>query len=262
MRQFVGRATKTAFDRLRIIGQSTSFIFRRTDHVSVPSASAQKINNNKKNEIFNLQLRSGLDSSSSAYCVRMLHNLSREGRTIICTIHQPSAAIYEMFDQVYVLAQGQCVYKGAAANTLSYLGENGLQCPLYHSMADFCKLCPKFVQQRHIITWTLYIICSNWSGKRWLWWFRTTIVDGSKSVDHLSDTKIDSRRFGRSNAGDQSEHAWLHRCSTIEKTIVDWWQGNNHSSIWMVEILDFSTSMSCALLSRLGMWFSIRRACH
>lgn len=69
----------------------------------------------------------------------MLHNLSREGRTIICTIHQPSAAIYEMFDQVYVLAQGQCVYRGAATSTLSYLGENGLQCPLYHSMADFCK---------------------------------------------------------------------------------------------------------------------------
>lgn len=82
---------------------------------------------------------SGLDSSSSSYCVQLLHNLSREGRTIICTIHQPSAAIYEMFDQVYVLAQGQCVYRGAAGNTLSYLAENGLQCPMYHSLADFCK---------------------------------------------------------------------------------------------------------------------------
>lgn len=69
----------------------------------------------------------------------MLHNLSREGRTIICTIHQPSAAIYEMFDQVYVLAQGQCVYRGASGNTLAYLAENGLQCPMYHNLADFCK---------------------------------------------------------------------------------------------------------------------------
>lgn len=67
----------------------------------------------------------------------MLHNLSREGRTIICTIHQPSASIYEKFDQVYVLAQGQCVYRGAARNTFSYLAENGLQCPMYHSLADF-----------------------------------------------------------------------------------------------------------------------------
>lgn len=109
---------------------------------------------------FDLHICSGLDSSSSAYCVQLLHNLSREGRTIICTyylcyycyynccyigvyivigtIHQPSAAIYEMFDQVYVLAQGQCVYRGAAANTLAYLAENGLQCPMYHSLADFC----------------------------------------------------------------------------------------------------------------------------
>lgn len=90
-----------------------------------------------------------MDSSSSAYCVQLLHNLSREGRTIICTIHQPSAAIYEMFDQVYVLAQGQCVYRGASGNTLAYLAENGLQCPMYHSLADFCMYllrisCPTF----------------------------------------------------------------------------------------------------------------------
>lgn len=88
--------------------------------------------------LFSPHLCSGLDSSSSAYCVQLLHNLSREGRTIICTIHQPSAAIYEMFDQVYVLAQGQCVYRGAAGNTLTYLAENGLQCPMYHNLADFC----------------------------------------------------------------------------------------------------------------------------
>lgn len=112
---------------------------------------------------------SGLDSSSSSYCVRMLHNLSREGRTIICTIHQPSAAIYEMFDQVYVLAQGQCVYKGAAANTLSYLGENGLQCPLYHSMADFCKCsrishshCHLF-SETHNYIWPCSLFSLQWS---------------------------------------------------------------------------------------------------
>lgn len=79
----------------------------------------------------------GLDSSSSAYCVQMLNNLAREGRTIICTIHQPSAAIYDIFDQVYVMAEGYCVYKGSPANTLSYLSSNGLNCPVYHNVADF-----------------------------------------------------------------------------------------------------------------------------
>ena len=82
---------------------------------------------------------SGLDSSSSAYCVRLLHNLSREGRTIVCTIHQPAASVYEMFDHVYVLAEGHCIYQGSAQNTVSYLSSIGLQCPHYHNSADFCK---------------------------------------------------------------------------------------------------------------------------
>lgn len=90
---------------------------------------------------FAIFLLSGLDSLSSTYCVQLLHNLAREGRTIICTIHQPSAAIYDVFDQVYVMAEGQCVYRGAPANTLSYLGANGLHCPIYHSVADFRKFC-------------------------------------------------------------------------------------------------------------------------
>jgi hypothetical protein len=44
----------------------------------------------------NLIVFSGLDSSSSTYTIRLLHNLAREGRTIVCTIHQPSASIYEV----------------------------------------------------------------------------------------------------------------------------------------------------------------------
>lgn len=82
-------------------------------------------------------LDSGLDSSSSTYTIRLLHNLAREGRTIVCTIHQPSASIYEMFDHVYVLAEGHCVYQGSNANTVPYLASLGLQCPQYHSAADY-----------------------------------------------------------------------------------------------------------------------------
>lgn len=85
---------------------------------------------------------SGLDSSSSAYCVRLLHNLSREGRTIVCTIHQPAASVYEMFDHVYVLSAGQCIFQGSAINTVPFLSSVGLQCPQYHNPADFRK-CPR-----------------------------------------------------------------------------------------------------------------------
>ncbi|XP_065090174.1 ATP-binding cassette sub-family G member 1 [Ochlerotatus camptorhynchus] len=79
----------------------------------------------------------GLDSSSSLYTIKLLQGLAREGRTIVCTIHQPSATVFEMFDHVYVLAEGHCVYQGSALNTVPYLSSVGLQCPQYHNAADY-----------------------------------------------------------------------------------------------------------------------------
>ena len=54
---------------------------------------------------------SGLDSSSCAQCIALLKQLASEGRTIICTIHQPSARIFEMFDKLFLLGEGQNIYK-------------------------------------------------------------------------------------------------------------------------------------------------------
>ncbi|XP_017885032.1 ATP-binding cassette sub-family G member 1 [Ceratina calcarata] len=79
----------------------------------------------------------GLDALSSSQLIRLLHSLAKAGRTIVCTIHQPSAVVYETFDNVYLLAEGRCMYEGATKNTVAYFASVGLQCPKYHNPADF-----------------------------------------------------------------------------------------------------------------------------
>ncbi|CAH1397760.1 unnamed protein product [Nezara viridula] len=81
---------------------------------------------------------SGLDTVAAAQIIRLLNKLSRAGRTIVCTIHQPSASLFELFDRVYVMAQGRCIYQGgSSAHLLYYLAANGFVCPTHYSIADY-----------------------------------------------------------------------------------------------------------------------------
>ncbi|XP_037826696.1 ATP-binding cassette sub-family G member 1-like [Lucilia sericata] len=83
----------------------------------------------------------GLDSSSSFDTIQLLQLLANEGRTIVCTIHQPSSNIYNLFNQIYVMSRGYCTYQGSPGRTVDYLKSVGLECPAYHNPADFLLEC-------------------------------------------------------------------------------------------------------------------------
>lgn len=80
---------------------------------------------------------SGLDSVSTTQCLTLLKRLAANGRTIICTIHQPSALIFETFDHIYAIAEGQCIYQGSSDKVVPFLSQLSLVCPAFHNPADF-----------------------------------------------------------------------------------------------------------------------------
>ncbi|DBA00883.1 TPA: hypothetical protein N0F65_008526 [Lagenidium giganteum] len=80
---------------------------------------------------------SGLDSFMAETVVLQLQQLARNGRTVIATIHQPSSELYGLFDMLYLLSDGACVYHGKAADAVGYFGNLGFQCPSFVNPSDY-----------------------------------------------------------------------------------------------------------------------------
>jgi len=49
---------------------------------------------------------SGLDAKAAEIVMRVVSKVAATGRTVICTIHQPSAQIFGMFDKLLLLKRG------------------------------------------------------------------------------------------------------------------------------------------------------------
>ncbi|XP_046962160.1 ATP-binding cassette sub-family G member 1 [Vanessa cardui] len=79
----------------------------------------------------------GLDSSASTSLIALLNGLARGGRTLVATIHQPSALLFDKIDSIYCLTSGSTLYSGPRMHLLPSLASAGLRCPPYHNPADF-----------------------------------------------------------------------------------------------------------------------------
>ena len=52
--------------------------------------------------------------------VFLYYSLSRHGRVVIMSIHQPRYSILKLFDTITLLSKGEMVYQGAARAALPY----------------------------------------------------------------------------------------------------------------------------------------------
>ncbi|QKX59307.1 uncharacterized protein TRUGW13939_06439 [Talaromyces rugulosus] len=86
---------------------------------------------------------SGLDSLAAYNIVRFLRRLADAGQAVLCTIHQPSAVLFEKFDDLVLLKSGgRVVYHGElgadSRTLLNYFERNGgKQCPNDANPAEY-----------------------------------------------------------------------------------------------------------------------------
>lgn len=79
---------------------------------------------------------SGLDSSTSLRILKTMRKEANRGMTILMTIHQPSSAIFMLFDRVIVLSEGYCIFNGAPREVKSHFCELGMPDFRYANPAD------------------------------------------------------------------------------------------------------------------------------
>ena len=80
---------------------------------------------------------SGLDSVTAYELIRTLSELvNNTGCTIVASIHQPSARIFDLFTHVIVLNAGRTVYQGRQSEVLPTFTAAGYPCPMHTNLSD------------------------------------------------------------------------------------------------------------------------------
>ncbi|CAI9101371.1 OLC1v1038677C1 [Oldenlandia corymbosa var. corymbosa] len=102
--------------------------------------------------IFMDEPTTGLDARAAAIVMRAIRNVADTGRTIVCTIHQPSIDIFESFDELILLKTG---------GRLTYVGPLGEQSSRVVEYFEGIPGVPKIKNNHNPATWLLEVTSTS-----------------------------------------------------------------------------------------------------
>ncbi|KAM0297798.1 hypothetical protein HYE67_003282 [Fusarium culmorum] len=79
---------------------------------------------------------SGLDATAASSIMRTLKAIARLGISIIVIIHQPRTEIFDLFDNLILLGNGQTIYEGPQIESQTYFESMGFQFPEHSNHGD------------------------------------------------------------------------------------------------------------------------------
>nr|XP_024391802.1 ABC transporter G family member 36-like isoform X3 [Physcomitrium patens] len=90
--------------------------------------------------LFMDEISTGLDSSTTFSIVRTLGQFTRTlDSTVVISLLQPAPETFELFDDIILLSEGQCVYHGPREHVMEFFESCGFKCPERKGIADFLQ---------------------------------------------------------------------------------------------------------------------------
>ena len=94
--------------------------------------------------LFMDEILTGLDSSTTYQIVKCLqHFTNLMDATILMSLLQQALEIFDLFDDIILLSEGQIVYHGPRKNILEFFESYGFKCPERKGTADFLQEVPR-----------------------------------------------------------------------------------------------------------------------
>ncbi|RID62357.1 hypothetical protein BRARA_E01435 [Brassica rapa] len=190
--------------------------------------------------IFMDEPTTGLDARAAAIVMRAVKNVAETGRTVVCTIHQPSIDIFETFDELILMKNGgQLVYYGP-------LGKHSSRVIDYFERIPGV---PKIQKNCNPATWMLDIT-SKYTEEQLGMDFAQAYKDSTLYkenklvVEKLSSSSLGSEdlsfpsRFSQTGWGQLKACLWKQHCS--------YWRNPSHNLTRIIFM--FLNSTLCGLL--------------
>ncbi|KAI2771809.1 ABC-2 type transporter-domain-containing protein [Daldinia loculata] len=167
---------------------------------------------------------SGLDSGAAFNIVRFLRKLADAGQAILCTIHQPSAVLFENFDELILLKSGgRVAYAGElgkdSQKLIGYFESNGgPKCPPNANPAE----------------WMLEAIGAgnpDYAGQDWgdTWLQSKNFEDQSREIAQMNEKRRNVQHS--KNIQDDREYAmplWTQTTAVVKRSFVAYWRSPNY----------------------------------
>ncbi|GER36151.1 ABC transporter family pleiotropic drugresistance protein [Striga asiatica] len=93
-----------------------------------------------KTTLFMDEISTGLDSSTTFQIVKCLQQIAHlTEATIFMSLLQPSPETFNLFDDIFLLSEGQIVYQGPKEHVVEFFDSCGFKCPERKGIADFLQ---------------------------------------------------------------------------------------------------------------------------